>query len=300
MHISENEHYNKGLMLFDHGLYAEAIAEFEQALDSASEGDIPERKLASFYICEAYINLGLNHLRMGMHHRAEEDLKLALTIHPEYADLHFYLARVYYREEQYDRAEEQLKKALRVNPKYARALIYLGLVRLKKGKEKGLADISKAVDIEPAYDDENSQLAASLYHSGDIDQAIRLIEEAAEIDVDQVSYLLEKSRKLMKEKAYPEASDALLEAIAICPHYADLRHYLGLCYMRQGMAAPAVEQFTKALEINPAFIMARINLAAAYEKGGEMDLAVGELKHVLSLDPGNHMAERMLSKLSGK
>lgn len=293
----EYEYYNRGITLFDHGLYAEAIAEFKLLL-SEYRDESPEHKLASFYVCESYMNLGLAHLRMGLYHRAEEDLKSALEIHPEYADLHFYLAVVYYQESRYDEAEGQFLKALAINPKYVKALIYLGLTRLRNGEEEGLGDIAEAVTIEPTYNDEKCQSALDMYREGNADQAIHLLEELAETDVDQISYLLEKGRKLMKEKAFLEASNALLEAVSMCPHYADLRHDLGLCYVNQGMIELAVGQFLKALEINPAFITARLNLALAYEKDGRSDLAISELEYALKLDPSDPIVRKTLSKMT--
>ena len=294
--VSKNKHYDRGVALYDRGLYSEAITEFEHVNESVLEEGAPERRLASFYMCEAYANLGLVHLHMNMHRRAEEELKAALLIHPEYADLHFYLAVIYYRQARYDEAEPLFGKALAINPKFARALIYLGLARLCKGNEDGLADIAKAVTIEPAYKDERYEGALSLYSEGDRDRFRQLIEEVAETDVDQISGLLEKGVKLLKHKSYQEAVNVFLDAIAICPHYADLRHYLGFCYVRLGMIDLAIEQFRKALDMNPAFIAARVDLASAYGEAGDQELAVRELKHVLDLYPGHPDATRLLSR----
>ena len=294
--VSKNEHYNRGIWLYDRGLYTEAIAEFERVLSSAVANGAPERKLASFYMCEAYGNLGFTHLRMKMYRRAEEELKQALAIHPEYADLLCHLAVVYYRQGRYDEAEERLQKALAINPKFARALMYLGLTQLKMGSAGGLKNIAEAVKFQPAYSGEKYDQALSLY-SGSTEEGIQLFEELAETDIDQVSYLLEKGLKLMKQQEYAAASETFLEAISVSPHYADLRHKLGLCYLHQGMTDPAVSEFNKALEINPRFVGARLGLAAAYRKADAPDLAVKELKHVLRLDPGNPEAERILAEL---
>lgn len=298
--VSKNEHYNRGIALYDRGLYTEAIAEFEQVLKSVSQDDAPERKLATFHMCEAYANLGLAHLRRNMYHRAEEELKFALMIHPQYADLHYYLGIIYYRQEGYDGAEKRFQEALAVNPMFARALMYLGITRLTMGNEDGLANIAEAVAIEPAYDDDKYKRALALCDDGDTEQARQLLEEVAETDVDHIGYLLERGLKLMSEEEYPKAATAFQHAVAICPHYADLRHYLGLCYMHQDMIQEAVGQFKKALEINPGFFAARVNLATMYYRGGMTDLAVEELDRVLCLSPNNPEAARILSELRGR
>jgi len=298
--LSRNEHYNKGIALYDDGQYVDAIAEFQRVLESALATDAPEKKLASFYMCEAYATLGLAHLNMVAYRRAEEELKAALAIHPDYADLNFHLALVYYRQRRYAKAEKQLKKAIAINPKYARGLMYLGLSRLHRKDSAGIEDIEWAVAIEPAYQNEEYRQALFLYRQGDTTRAIRYLEEVAETDVDHISGLVNKGLQLMRDREYGEATNAFLEAISLCPDYADLRHYLGLCYMRQGMMELAAGQFSKALELNPNFITAAVNLAIAYEKDGKHELAIQTLQQVCTAEPNNLIASKLLSRLSNK
>lgn len=292
-----SKHYDRGLRLYDQGQYLEAIAEFEQVLDSVLADDAPERKLASFWMCEAYANLGLSHLHMVSYGKAEDELKASIALHPNYADLHYYLAVVYYKREQYGDAEDCLDTALSINPRFARAMIYRGLAKLHQGRECGLQDIAEAVTIEPAFKDSRFDHAMTLYHSGNFNEFLELVETVAETDADQVARLIDKSLNFIKMRLYQDAVATLLEAISLCPQYADLRHYLGLCYMRQGMLDLAIGQFSKALEINPAFSTARINLAIAYHRADHNPRALEELERVLNLDPGNTLAVRLLARL---
>ena len=298
--LSRNEHYNRGMSLYDDGKYTEAIVEFQRVLESALEDDAPERRLASFYMCEAYATLGLAHLNMVAYRRAEEELKAALAIHSDYADLNFHLALVYYRQRRHAKAERQLKKAIAINPKYARALLYLGLSRLHRGISAGIEDVEWAVAIQPVYQNEDYRQALFLFRQGDLTRALRYLEEVAETDVDHISGLMNKGLNLMKEREYGNATHAFLEAISLCPDYADLRHYLGLCYMRQGMMDMAAGQFAKAVELNPNFITAAVNLAIAYEKNGKHDFAIKTLERIRNTEPDNLIASKLLSRLSSK
>jgi tetratricopeptide (TPR) repeat protein len=298
--IFKNAHYGRGMRLYDSGLFTEAIAEFEQVIQSAPEERTPERRLASFFMGEAYITLGLTHLRMNMYRRAEEELKFALVLHPEYADLRFHLAVVYYKLNQYDDAEEQLRKALATNPKYARAMMYLGLTLLRKGEEVGLAEIANSMSVESAYDRGIYEQALSLYRAGEIRSSMGLLEELADTDVDKVKSLLEDGLQLLQDRKYSQAFVIFEQAVSSCPDYPDLRHYLGQCYMNLGMTKQAIEQLRKAVEINPRYTAARLNLAAAYEKAGRTDHAIMELKNVLKIDPMNPAAEKGLKSLNRK
>ena len=295
--VARNEYYSRGITLYDHALYTEAIAEFERALETIPAEETPERKLTVFYMAESYTTLGLAHLRMQMYQRAEEELRFALVVHPEYADLNFYLGLVYYRQREYADAASQFEKALAINPEYAKAMMYLGVARLAQRDDEGLAQVQQAAQIQPAYGNARCSRAAEAHRGGDTAEAIRLLEEVAETDIDEISYQLEKGLELLKREIYPEAGNAFQEAVSMCPHYADLRNYLGLSYLHQGLTDLAVGQFRKALEINPAFVGARMSLACAYEQNGKADLAIAEFEQVLRIDPGSPEAKNRLAEL---
>jgi len=297
LELFNNEHYSRGIQLYDHGLYSEAIVEFECVVDEVREGKSPERKLAAFYMGEAYANLGRDHLAKRLFDQAEEELKLALALYPDYADLHLFLGIAFYKQHNYDDAAKQIHSALQLNPKYAKAMIYLGLTLLRKGSESGLADIASAVAVEPAYDDDRYEKALSFYRDGHIDCALALFEEMAENDVDQAAYLLDKGLRLLEKGDYANAVDVLVEAVSAYPEYPDIKHYLGLCYAHQDKMDKAIKLFKEALEINPAFVAAHINIAQAYKETGEVYLAVQHLKTALSLDPTNSDIVKRLADL---
>lgn len=260
---TRNEHYSRGIALYDHGQYAEAVSELDQVLQDVADESVPERRLAAFYIGEAYANLGGMHLSMGMYRNAADELSRALALHPEYADLRFGLGLAYYHLGDLDSAEAGFLSALAINDRFAKALIYLGVVRLRKGNDSGLESIAEAVALEQAYGGTRYDLALSAYESGDRDGACAIFEELAETDTDQVGYLIDKGLMQIRRGDYADAIDTFSEAIVVCPNYADLRHNLGLCYLHQGEVDKAIEEFTRALSINPTFIAAKMHLAQA-------------------------------------
>ena len=89
--FGRNEHYDKGIRFFDHGLYEEAIEEFELARNSNSirSNEMTER-LCLFYTGESCAHLGHAAMKHGRWEKAQERFTRALAIHPHYADLHFH------------------------------------------------------------------------------------------------------------------------------------------------------------------------------------------------------------------
>lgn len=294
---ARNEYYNRGISLYDKGLYTEAIAEFERVLKTTPVKDAPERKLASFYMGESYANLGLAHLRMRMYHRAEEELKFALVLHPDYADLNFHLGVVYYKRGKYEDAALSFEKALAINPAYSKAVMYMGLTRLMQDDPEGISYVRRAAEIQPAYADARYRQAVDAWDSGETRQAIALLEGLLEIDVDASAHLLEKGLEFLRECMFAEAADVLSEAVELHPEYADLRNYLGQSYLCQDLVDLAIGQFQKAIEINPTFVGAHMNLASAYEREGRFDEARAELGQVLRIEQRNPEAEERLARL---
>lgn len=293
--VARSEYYTRGISLYDRGLYTEAIAEFERVLKTVPTQDAPERKLASFYMGESYANLGLAHLHMRMYQRAEEELKFALMLHPEYADLNFHLGVVLYKQGKLEDASLSLEKALSINDKYAKAMMYLGLSKLSQHDASGMEHVREAAEVQPTYRDARYHRAMDLWEAGETRQAALLLEDLAETDVDASAHLIEKGLEFLRESMYAEAADVLTEAVDMHPQYADLRNYLGLSYIGQEMVDLAIGQFQKALEINPTFVGARLNLASAYEQSGRRDDAVAQLREALKTDPTNIEAAERLS-----
>ena len=295
--VARSEFYSRGIDFYDRGLYTEAIAEFERVLEAIPTKDAPERKLASFYMGESYANLGLAHLRMGMYHRAEEELKFALVLHPDYADLNFHLGVVLYRSGKYSDSTPLLRKALSINPAYAKAMIYLGLSRLRQDDAGGMTHIREAVETQPAYACAIYRRANEAWEAGEALEAVTLLEELAETDIDASTHLLERGLEFLRESMFTEASEALKEAVALHPQYADLRNYLGQSYLWQDMTDLAIAEFQKAIEINPSFVGAHMNLASAYERDGRIDEARAELTRALEINRSNPEAEDRLHRL---
>src|SRR5690242_14298138 len=124
--FGRNEHYDKGIRLFDQGLYEEAVAEL--VLACRANGGRPDEmteRLCRFYTAEAYAHLGHAALKNRQWERAQECFREALERHPHYADLHFHLALAYRATGVLDAALASLEEALAINPRFAKAHFYM-------------------------------------------------------------------------------------------------------------------------------------------------------------------------------
>lgn len=83
----------------------------------------------------------------------------------------------------------------------------------------------------------------------------------------------ELGKKAFDEKKYASALQHLERVAAQKHNFADVFNMLGLIYYDNGRREEAVGLFKKALEINPGYTEASLNLAVIYNETGNFDKA---------------------------
>ncbi len=90
---------------------------------------------------------------------------------------------------------------------------------------------------------------------------------------EHLNEMYEESRRLFEEGRYTEAEPLLKDILRIKPNYADVLNKLGFIAHIKGELKEAAEYFRKALEINPFYTEASLNLAITYNEMGEFEKA---------------------------
>ncbi len=75
---------------------------------------------------------------------------------------------------------------------------------------------------------------------------------------------------------YQDAIRELLDAVKLNPDSPDLPNQLGLALSMNGDRRDAADEFRRALELNPHYVEARLNLAIVYNEMGQYDDAMRE------------------------
>jgi tetratricopeptide (TPR) repeat protein len=102
-------HYNLGLVMALVGRPAEAVAEYERAIDRDARH------------VEARSNLAAMLVRLGKLDQASRQLEAALAIEPENANAHTNLGLVFAQRGQVERAVREFREALRISPQQEQA-----------------------------------------------------------------------------------------------------------------------------------------------------------------------------------
>ena len=140
-------------------------------------------------------------------------------------------AQGYFAKHQYDKAEAAYVQVLRQDQTNVVALANLATIQL-----------------------ENNQLGAA---QTNILQALRLAPKDA-YGLSILGYLRYRQRQ------YDAALDALGQAAKLDPHNAQVQNYLGITLAEKGLRGPAEAAFRKAVELEPNYGDAHVNLAVIY------------------------------------
>lgn len=98
---------------------------------------------------------------------------------------------------------------------------------------------------------------------------------------------LDKGRRALAAKRFPEAVEAFRTAVRFAPRDASVRHVLGATLAQAGRLAEAVDALKAARDLAPNDAKMQMALADAYFMGGAQAAALPEYLRAGQLDPSN-------------
>ena len=90
---------------------------------------------------------------------------------------------------------------------------------------------------------------------------------------NEADQLLQRARGSFERRDYVAALADLREIVDQHPHFADVRHLMGLCLSFLGQPENALDQFDRALAENDGYIEAHLNRAITLNELGRYDEA---------------------------
>jgi tetratricopeptide (TPR) repeat protein len=199
---------------------------------------------------QQYSQAGQQALAAGHYDEAESDFKKLLEIDPNIAEIHATLGVVYFQEKKFDQAVPELRRALRLKPGLTRASTLLAMSLSEVGEyAEALPGLEKG--FQQAPDPDTKRLCGL--------QLMRAYT-GLQRDRDAVTVALALNR------LYPNDPEILYHTSRIYGNFA----YLTL---------------HKLEAVAPTSIWRHQAVAEAFESEGSTNLAIGEYREVLKLDP---------------
>jgi serine/threonine protein kinase/tetratricopeptide (TPR) repeat protein len=202
-------------------------------------------------------------------------------------------------------ALDDFQKALDADPQFARAWAgiaevwevsgYTGRRPTPEAYEKAKAAARRALALDPDLADAHAVLAHATMMTGDDRTAEAEFRRALDLDANSVMALHWYSHLLMNQKRWDE-SLALSKRLLELDPMGFWNVHLGEHYLKKGDRALALEQFRRAVDLDPNLPNARYELGHFFLVDGRLDDAVPQLEAACRLDPESPNYRRALEQ----
>ena len=169
-------------------------------------------------------------------------------------------------------AREAALQAIALDEKLAEAHASLGLVyRNARECEKAEKEYLRAIELNQGYAYAHYWYSLLLADLGRSRESLRELETAYELDPLSVVIVVNLASKRQEAANFAEAEELMKRAIEIEPNRAMTYAIYGYGLRKVGRLDDAIEQYMKALEIEPDYSLANIGLAYTYDLRGDFE-----------------------------
>lgn len=161
-----------------------------------------------------------------------------------------------------------------MSKRYSKLLIGLAVVALagcssapkKESAKKGEAPAAtaKPTDVEPQIAALYQRAVATL-KSGDENNALIQFQSVAEKAPQLAGPFINMGLIHLHKQRYQDAEQALLQATTVKPNDAVAQNHLGIALREQGKFDKAGQAYQQALQIDPNYANAHLNIAVLYD-----------------------------------
>lgn len=246
----------------------------------------------------AYSNRAAEYFRLGDMKQALKDANAAIDIDRKNAKAYNNRAAIFFHDGRPSEAFADINKAVELNPKYANAYLHRGVMRAARG-ELGLAvnDYTAAVALNPGdmtayYNRGQAYMALGDY--------VRAIDDYSAVAVAGPYVTVDMAKGAFNDRGiafgqtgrYGEAVKDFSRAIELDPAFERAYNNRGLARLKTGDYRLAAEDFEKAASINPSNPAAYSSLGEAYSKLGRKDDARANFEKAASMTLPRNLPSR--------
>jgi Flp pilus assembly protein TadD len=229
---------------------------------------------------------------------AEQELRAALLLDPQNADLYLSLGIVLSQQGKWDDSAAAARQAVRLHPTDDFAHGLPGWALQRKGDFDGaVAEYREAVRLNPTDDLAHYNLGFVLGEGGDRDGEIAEYREALRLNPNsaEAHYSLGSALGRMRDWDGEIAEER--EALRLNPNDDVAHGDLGDALAGKGDLDGAIVEYREAVRLNPNNSWWHFNLGVALEEEGDLRGAQQELRAAYMLDPESPTYKRFYGRL---
>jgi putative PEP-CTERM system TPR-repeat lipoprotein len=191
-------------------------------------------------------------------------------------------------------AEIQLAQVMAKEPENRKALFLLADIQTRrKDAAAALKTLDRIIQANPRDIEARYRKGLLYIESNDFDNALAISTGIIKQSPDWPEGLRLQGFALFFKKQYSEAIAPLQKALLQQPN-AGTYYILGLTHYYRNEVEQAINQFQKALDLQPAFTRARAHLALLLLNKKMVEEAIQEAKKVLAQDDENSLAHNII------
>ena len=218
--------------------------------------------------------------------RPLKSFEKALTIKPDYAEVHYNLGVTLQELGQLDTAVKSYEQALKIKPDYANACNNLGVTLQELGQlDAAVKFYEQALAIKPDFADACNNLGITLKKLGQLDTAVKYYEQALAIKPDYAEAHNNLGNALSDLSRLDAAIKCYEKAVALKPDYAEAFNNLGNTLRDLGRLDAAVKCYEKAVALKPDYAEAYHNLGSTIKRLKRKDEALASYERAIVLNP---------------
>jgi tetratricopeptide (TPR) repeat protein len=201
---------------------------------------------------------------------AVEFLSRAIEADPQFVAAQYALGAVHQGLGNRWKAAAQFRASAQLDPGYAepyKALGDLYLTAPRRLFDEAIKAYSKAIELRPFYAEAHVGLGDALAAKGDVDPAVAAYQRGIEHNPMNPKVHVSLGKLYYAEKGlYYESVTAYKKAIDLDPAYLDARMGLAEVYEDKGLYKEAIEEYRRVVDADAKNTGALYNLALVYEK----------------------------------
>jgi len=224
-------------------------------------------------------------LEEGVYQEALDACEQALALEPDLPDAHALAGRCLAYLNRVDDAERRLLLALDIDRDCVEAWFGLAFVSwLRADDREALDHLQRCRQLAPEDEAVLAQLIGAYGNVGEIEQALRLYEEAVSLYPDSIDIPYQWGQVLFRQGRYAEAVDAWKRAAKYDDEYPELHLWMARAYGAQGDLDRARKELVRELQLYPGSREARLALGAYHVQRGDVKQAVRLYRKLLDED----------------
>ncbi len=189
------------------------------------------------------------------------------------------------------------RRALAIRADFTDAGIGLGITLGQSGRlSEALAAMDQTLSHDPSNADARVNRAITLNALGRADEAADDLRRAAAENRESSLPLVRLAEMQSGRKEFAKAAETLAEAVKREPRNAALYHRLATEMGRGGLLVESEAAFRKALELDPKFLSARVDLGVALAQQRRYADAIVEFEAALRQQPNHPTAGTFLDR----